>query len=196
LVLGILVRPWPEPVPDLGVEEPLALTPGPSTLALAESAAELPADIRLVDPAELAAVPEDSTRAQIQWWDDERWASRDAHGEAWREEWLSVARSDPGRVPLELWLSILEWEPDDRRLWQSAERMARARSRALRRADLRNGDASAALLVEEAVEGARRRSDWRRGEDRPEADAWYRSLLRRLRGAFAGEGNGRSGEGG
>ncbi len=132
-------------------------------------------------------------RALIQWWDEDRWESRDEDAAAWRRDWLRMARNSPERVPLELWVSILDWAPQDRALVRSASRAARAYSSRRRRSASRasadtNVRAQADVIAEinDAVRAAERRSDYEAHKDDGPDSSWYRSLLRRIRGGNGG----------
>jgi len=142
-----------------------------------------------VEPAERAREIPRADRALISWWNEERWESRDQRAEAWRRDWLRIARTRPERVPLELWVSILGWAPDDPRLVRSAARAADRHS-PRRRGGWRTGPdddqsrvrADVVAQIDRAVREAGRRADYEnRGRDRGEK-SWYRSLLSRIRG--------------
>lgn len=140
--------------------------------------------------ADRPAAHANPNRALIDWWNDERWETRDEEAAEWRRDWLRIARANPERVPLELWLSVLEWAPNDRQLLRSASRAAsRYTSRRARRAGWRAGPdqpgersrLDVAREIEQAIRDAERRADYEEHKDDGPDSSWYRSLLRRLR---------------
>lgn len=137
-------------------------------------------------------VPPNADRALISWWNDERWEERDADAERWKREWLRFARRNPDDVPLELWLSVLEWAPNDRALLRSASRAASRNSPRRRRGGwLASGSgervqasetAMVVAEIERAVRDSQRRAEYSEHRNDGPSSSWYRSLLRRLRG--------------
>lgn len=192
---AVLSVPAPEPVSvparadrdtaDEGSD--LDLAPEPERSRRAESRADVDRSPVRADRPAASANP---NRALIDWWNDERWETRDEEAAEWRRDWLRIARANPERVPLELWLSILDWAPNDRGLLRSASRAASRHTSRARRAGWRDGPdrpgdrsrADVAREIEQAIRDAQRRADYEEHKDDGPDSSWYRSLLRRLRG--------------